>query len=184
MVEEIDSISGYDIVLDFSAYQPKWIHDAIDILKNKTIGIYVYISSDAVYEVSKPKSSDRLSIGMKILQNNCVYYFSIFNLIYLSFSRKFAEEDAIRPEDLNVRKKLNQQDRYGDAKFGGEEVLQDQNSKENGFPWVAFRYADVIGPRDNTRRFAFYHTWLKFFDDIKVPFYMPQKLEKVNSRLL
>ena len=66
VVEEIDSINGYDIVLDFSAYQPKWIHDAIDILKNKTIGVYIYISSDAVYEVSKPKSSDRLSIGLKI----------------------------------------------------------------------------------------------------------------------
>ena len=93
------------------------------------------------------------------------------------------EEDAIRPEDLSIRKKLNQQDPYGNAKFGGEEVLQDQNSKENGFPWVAFRYADVIGPRDVTRRFAFYHTWLKFFNDIKVPFYMPQKLDKVISKL-
>ena len=84
---------------------------------------------------------------------------------------------------MSIRKKLNQQDPYGNAKFGGEEVLQDQNSKENGFPWVAFRYADVIGPRDVTRRFAFYHTWLKFFNDIKVPFYMPQKLDKVNSKL-
>ena len=69
MVDEINGTNGYDIVLDFSAYQPKWIHDAIDILKNKTIGVYIYISSDAVYEVSKPKSSDRLSVGMKILRN-------------------------------------------------------------------------------------------------------------------
>ena len=69
MVEEINGTNGYDIVLDFSAYQPKWIHDAIDILKNKTIGVYIYISSDAVYEVSKPKSSNRLSVGMKILWN-------------------------------------------------------------------------------------------------------------------
>ena len=82
MVEEIDSTNGYDIVLDFSAYQPKWIHDAIDILKNKTIGIYVYISSDAVYEVSKPKSSDRLSIGMKILHYNYVLLFNFYPNIY------------------------------------------------------------------------------------------------------
>ena len=108
----------------------------------------------------------------------------LFLNFYLYHFHKILEEDAIRPEDLSVRKRLNQQDPYGNAKFGGEEVLQDQNSKENGFPWVAFRYADVIGPRDNTRRFAFYHTWLKFFDDIKVPFYMPQKLDKVISRLV
>ena len=37
------------------------VHDAIDILKEKNVGVYIYISSDAVYEVSIPKSSKRLS---------------------------------------------------------------------------------------------------------------------------
>ena len=37
------------------------VHDAIDILKEKAVGVYIYISSDAVYEVSIPKSSKRLS---------------------------------------------------------------------------------------------------------------------------
>jgi hypothetical protein len=37
------------------------VHDAIDILKEKVVGVYIYISSDAVYEVSIPKSSKRLS---------------------------------------------------------------------------------------------------------------------------
>ena len=37
------------------------VHDAIDILKDKNVGVYIYISSDAVYEVSIPKSSKRLS---------------------------------------------------------------------------------------------------------------------------
>ena len=92
------------------------------------------------------------------------------------------EEDAIRPDDLKIRKRLNQQDPYGDAKFAGEEVLMEQRSK-GGFPWVAFRYADVIGPRDVTRRFAFYHTWLKFYKDIGIPFYLPKKLEKVSESI-
>ena len=43
-----------------------------------------------------------------------------------------------------------------------------------------FRYSDIIGPRDSTRRFAFYHTWLKFYDDIGIPFHLPNKIENVS----
>ena len=57
------------------------VHDAIDTLKNKNVGVYVYISSDAVYEVSIPKTSKRLS----------------------------KEEDAVRPKDPKSRQKLKQQ---------------------------------------------------------------------------
>ena len=35
--------------------------------------------------------------------------------------------------------------RTGNAKFGGEEVLVDQRKDKGGFPWLSFRYADVIG---------------------------------------
>jgi nucleoside-diphosphate-sugar epimerase len=155
LVEVVDKAKkGFDVVLDFSAYEPKWIHDAIDLLQKKKVGVYIYISSDAVYEVSVPKSIKRLS----------------------------QEDNAIRPTDPKLRDKLNAQDPYGNAKFGGEEVLQDQRKDgTTGFPWVAFRYADVVGPRDVTRRFAFYHTWLKFYEDIGVPFYLPKKLEDVNA---
>ena len=72
LVETVNNTDTFDIVLDFSAYQPKWIHDAIDILKDKHIGVYIYISSDAVYEVSKPKSSKRLSKGtLRYYRKNC-----------------------------------------------------------------------------------------------------------------
>lgn len=120
-------------------FQAKWVHDAIELLKGKT-GVYIYISSDAVYEVSKPKTSDRPS----------------------------SEEDAVRPEDREHRRTLINADRYGDAKLSGEEALVNQQSKklfdksilgpnfiklkyfideEGGFPWVALRLADVYGPR-------------------------------------
>ena len=33
------------------------------------------------------------------------------------------------------------------------------------------------------RRFAFYHTWLKFYDDIKVPFHFPKKTDDVSESL-
>lgn len=145
---------GFDVVLDFSAYEPKWVHDAIDMLKGKHVGVYVYISSDAVYEVSAPKSTKRLS----------------------------KEEDAQRPSDPKLKHRLRQQDPYGHAKLGGEEALVDQRGK-GGFPWVAFRYADVIGPRDVTRRFAFYHTWLKFYSDIGIPFFLPKKFDAVEESI-
>jgi nucleoside-diphosphate-sugar epimerase len=43
--------NSFDYVVDFSAYEPYVIKDALQILKNK-IGLYIYISSDSVYEVS------------------------------------------------------------------------------------------------------------------------------------
>ena len=69
------------------------------MLKGKA-GVYIYISSDAVYEVSKPKTSDRPSV----------------------------EEDAVRPEDREHRRTLINADRYGDAKLSGEEALISQQS--------------------------------------------------------
>ena len=59
IVEEAKISDGFEAVLDFSAYEPKWVHDAIDILKDVQVGVYVYISSDAVYEVSIPKNTKR-----------------------------------------------------------------------------------------------------------------------------
>lgn len=42
--------SNFDYVVDFSAYEPDVIKDALNVLKDK-IGLYIYISSDSVYEV-------------------------------------------------------------------------------------------------------------------------------------
>ena len=63
LVRLVSETKTFDVVLDFSAYQPKWVHDAVDLLNGKKVGVYIYISSDAVYEVSKPKSSKILSKG-------------------------------------------------------------------------------------------------------------------------
>ncbi len=147
----VNETSSFEAVFDFSAYEPKWVHDAIDILKSKSVGVYMYVSSDAVYEVSVPKSSKRLSV----------------------------ETDAKRPHDLKVRQAMNKNEPYGNAKLAGEEALADQSH----FPWVSFRFADVIGPRDNTRRFSYYHTWFKFYDDIQVPFHLPHKVKDVEESI-
>ncbi len=33
LMEVVNATTRFDVVLDFSAYEPKWVHDAIDILK-------------------------------------------------------------------------------------------------------------------------------------------------------
>ncbi len=75
----------FDIVLDFSAYEPKWVHDAIGILQgkmDKEKSVYLYISTDSVYEVCEEKTSQRRSV----------------------------ETDARRPNDIKARKHLKVSD--------------------------------------------------------------------------
>lgn len=154
LMKRLEQTPKFDLVLDFSSYRPKWVHDAIDVLKDKQVGLYIYISTDSVYEVSVPKATKRRS----------------------------TEKDAVRPQDLSLRQKLNKEDPYGDAKFAGEEALADQQSA-GGFPWLTFRYSDVIGPRDTTRRFPLYQTWIKFYQDIGIPFFLPGSAARVGQSL-
>ena len=46
----IQETERFDVVLDFSGYEPKWIHDNCQVLRGK-VGVYIYISTDSVYEV-------------------------------------------------------------------------------------------------------------------------------------
>lgn len=94
------------------------------------------------------------------------------------------EKDSVRPADEKERKKLRGADRYGDAKLSGEEALKDQRDTEHGgFPWVALRFADIIGPRDTTDRWPTYHLWVKFFEDIGIPVAVPEQIKDVKESL-
>ena len=57
------------------------VHDAIDILKDKNVGVYIYISSDAVYEVSIPKSSKRLSKEMDAVRHS-IYFRTVSSVVF------------------------------------------------------------------------------------------------------
>ncbi|KAF4526738.1 hypothetical protein B566_EDAN015308 [Ephemera danica] len=87
---------AFDCVVDFSAYEPNVLREALLVLKQKA-GIYIYISSDSIYEVSEPSNST-----------------------------KSREEDGIRPHDPELYTKLAEADSYGDEKFQGEDVLTSQ----------------------------------------------------------
>ncbi len=123
-------------------------------LKDKDVGVYVYISTDSVYEVSEAKPTPRRSV----------------------------ESDAVRPTDLKVQARLKSADRYGDAKLAGEEALRNHR-ESGGFPWVALRFCDVIGPRDTTYRWFLYQYWLKFYHDLKLPIAVPDAVKNVKSSL-
>jgi len=133
LMKEIKATREYYAVLDFSAYRPKWVQEAVDMLQNKA-RVYVYVSTDSVYEVteSPPYSAES--------------------------KRRSMETDAVRPSDDTIREELNGKDRYGDRKFAGEEVLYAQST----MPHVSLRFADVVGPRDSTGRFVTYYAWLRF----------------------
>jgi len=138
LVEDISNTTEYYAVLDFSGFLPSWIEDAVKVLKGK-VRVYVYVSSDSVYEVCE----DGEPLGKY---------------------GKLVETDAVRPFDDNIMRKLNAEDEYGDEKLGGEEVLvnqavMDEDGDGDSFPYVILRYADVIGRRDATDRFATYVMW-------------------------
>ena len=50
LMDIIKETDKFDVVLDFSGYEPKWIHDNCQVLKDK-VGVYIYISTDSIYEV-------------------------------------------------------------------------------------------------------------------------------------
>ena len=61
LMKTIESTDEFYAVLDFSAFEAKWVHDAIHVLNDK-VRVYVFLSSDSVYEVSEAKPSRRPSL--------------------------------------------------------------------------------------------------------------------------
>lgn len=93
LIEYVGKTNKIDIVLDFSAYDPEVLATTLDLLKDKA-GVYVYISTDSVYEVCKPSRVPGLSY----------------------------ESDAVRPDNEQQQLALNNGDEYGNQKLQGEEV--------------------------------------------------------------
>lgn len=96
LVTYVDSAGFLDIVVDLSAYTPFAIEETVDLLSSHdvTVGLYIFISSDSVYEVCQKEQSGRTK-----------------------------ETDAVRPSDKIQRKRLKRSDSYGHKKLKCEEVL-------------------------------------------------------------
>ncbi len=109
--------------------------------------LYVQISTDSVYDVCDKKHGGPSK-----------------------------ETDAVRPEDEDERKLRISHFSYGHRKLAAEEALQKQRL-EGGFPFVALRLPDVVGPRDTTYRWWVYQLWVKLSNRIptraaKIPIFL------------
>ena len=151
--EELLTSGYYDAVIDFSSYNMRQIKQVVEILRDR-VGIYVYISTDSIYEVC-----DKTHTGST------------------------TEEDAVRPKSPKKRLQLKREEQYAHDKLACEEVLQEQR-KEGGFPYVALRLPDVIGPRDNSFRFWTYQLWIRIHKDIHRPVHMPQGVSDTKFSLI
>ena len=136
----------YDAVIDFSSYTPMQMESMIDALRGKT-SLYIYISTDAIYEVCEKTHKNRTT-----------------------------ENDGIRPEERILRDKLASNSKYGDQKLACEEALKEQRER-GGFPYVILRLADAIGPRDTTGRLWTYQVWVKLHKALNLPIHLPEGIE-------
>lgn len=118
------------------------------------VGVYIYISTDSIYEVCE-KTHSKPSI----------------------------EEDAVRPKSPKKRLELKREEKYAHDKLACEEVLE-QERKSGGFPYVALRLPDVIGPRDSSFRFWTYHLWIRIHKAIQHSVHMPNGVMDVKFSLI
>ncbi len=111
----------YDVVIDFTSYSPKQVNQVFETLSGR-IGFYIFISSEAVYEVSTK-----------------------------NHTQPSKENEAIRPISPKRRRELQKELPYGDGKLACEETLAMQQ-REEGVPYFILRLPVAIGPRDTTYR--------------------------------
>ncbi len=122
-----------DVTVDFSGYSALAVREAVELVTGYT-NLYIYISSDSVYEVCR----DKLHEGPS------------------------RETDAVRPEDEQERKTASRRDSYGDDKLSGEEaIIEHHKQNPKSLSYVILRLADVLGPRDCTNRFWQYQLWVE-----------------------
>jgi len=146
LVSLMSSIDKIAAVIDFSAYRPSELRRFVEFVRGKC-ELYVLISTDSVYEVCREKRH----------------------------SGRVLETDAVRPLLESDRYKYSCRDKYGHQKLCCEEYLHQQSLCSGGIPYLVFRLADVIGPRDCTNRFWQYLLWLKVCSHHEVPFYLCEK---------
>ncbi|XP_070574965.1 uncharacterized protein [Ptychodera flava] len=148
-------VEKFDAVVDFSGYQGYQVENAARVLRGRA-GLYIYISTDSVYEVCKAKNH----------------------------AGRTKETDAVRPKAKTRQAELNELDHYGHEKLRGEEMLLKQRGQPDGIPYVFLRLPDVIGPRDRTNRWWFYQLWVHLSSTLATPIYVPMKLSNVPLSLV
>eukprot|EP00927_Polykrikos_kofoidii_P061673 TRINITY_DN56506_c0_g1_i1.p1 TRINITY_DN56506_c0_g1~~TRINITY_DN56506_c0_g1_i1.p1 ORF type:complete len:469 (+),score=61.15 TRINITY_DN56506_c0_g1_i1:152-1558(+) len=141
----VNNSKTFDAVVDFSSRTLEEIKQAIELLKGR-VGVYVYISSHAVYDVSKNASHGDL----------------------------IRESDAVRPgREISPleRFQLKEKNVRGNKALECEEELTKQY-EAGGFPYVTLRLGNVVGPKENTIRYWLIHLWLRAHIALTMPMHL------------
>eukprot|EP00437_Effrenium_voratum_P068791 CAMPEP_0181486196 /NCGR_PEP_ID=MMETSP1110-20121109/46985_1 /TAXON_ID=174948 /ORGANISM="Symbiodinium sp., Strain CCMP421" /LENGTH=379 /DNA_ID=CAMNT_0023612277 /DNA_START=26 /DNA_END=1161 /DNA_ORIENTATION=- len=133
----------WDCVVDFSGFAGNDVRASLSGLAG-AFKMYIYISSDSVYEVSS-WAFDKWSPRRR--RDGGGYLTSV------------AEDAAVRPCGKEQQDIVNNSDNYGHEKLEGEEVLLQE--RPAGRRCVILRLPDVIGPFDSTHRLWAYWHWLR-----------------------
>lgn len=154
LVKLFREVQYFTAVVDFSAYSKSTLKESLSFVKGKC-SLYIYISSDSIYEVCEKRHS-----GLT------------------------RETDAVRPAESSERTRLNRLDKYGHKKLECEELLAQQEGQPDSVPYVIFRLPDVFGARDSTQRLWQYLVWMKLCDCFNVPLYVPEQLTQKSISLV
>eukprot|EP00928_Gymnodinium_smaydae_P029945 TRINITY_DN22402_c0_g3_i1.p1 TRINITY_DN22402_c0_g3~~TRINITY_DN22402_c0_g3_i1.p1 ORF type:complete len:458 (-),score=99.90 TRINITY_DN22402_c0_g3_i1:84-1418(-) len=143
-----EALARWDVVADFSAYNGADIRAALAGLQGR-FGVYVYISSDSVYEVSSLAASAWLPPPHPDGRGD--------------EPASVTESCSQRPPDVKTRRRLREADSYGDGKLEAEEALSAglADARCSGCRSISLRLPDVIGPFDDTLRLWAYWHWLQ-----------------------
>lgn len=140
----------FDAVVDFSSRSLEELRQATKLLKGRA-AVYVFISTHAVYEVSKNASHGEAFL---------------------------LESDAVRPgREVSPleRYELKSKNERGDSALECEEELMKQYNS-GGFPFVVLRLANVIGPKENSVRYWLLHLWVRAHIALTMPMHLDESL--------
>ncbi|TFJ88087.1 hypothetical protein NSK_000441 [Nannochloropsis salina CCMP1776] len=131
-------------IVDFSCYSGDSARNvATFLIKEKVrVGLYVYVSSDSIYEVCSAKRDPEKPTTEDV--------------------------DDHRPSGPRSQAKFNAADTYGHGKLEAEEVLRELQPVST-WDYIFLRIPDVVGPRDTSYRWWFYQILIDLQIWIHVP---------------
>ncbi|CAE7369647.1 unnamed protein product [Symbiodinium natans] len=128
---------------------------AIEVFRDR-VALYVFISSHAVYDVSKNRTHSEPVL---------------------------LESDAVRPgREISPLDRWNLKGKSvrGDNELECEEELLKQYNA-GGFPYVTLRLGNTFGPKENTIRYWLLHLWVKACVALTLPLHVDTSL--VDTRI-
>lgn len=164
-------------MIDFSCFIPSDMKSAVLGMNGVGVGLYVYISTDSVYEVTQAKYVDGAidtedsyqtddsfssfdSYSSSSSSDSIEYTIERRDEVDLEKNPKYYNPSGLILEEYAFHNKRNHRfrnyllkmDAYGFEKFQCEYVLK-KNAEQADLKYLILRLPDVIGPYDDSARF-------------------------------